>query len=421
MAPRSRLEGPQPLQVVDEDEFDLGDWQFEDAVSDDDTRGNCGNVENDSSHGGDPLRANANIPSGLLILTEIQNTRQAFCERGPGALACTEDVARCRDLMAKISPSFYYFSRLMGEEQRYSIWSIFGVIQALEDATTVQELDGLRVRLRSTFDPQMNSTRFAGEWGALRQVLRRYALARRPFEDFADGIQHWGLRWQSMKLKQETGSGFAGLLFTSEEELLTHVYRSAGVFGLMVLPVLAEQAFVSPSVVDAAVALGMALQLTSQLNSLGPDFLDGGSCCIPSQLLERHGLQVEELEHNLRGTSLSLVTDHRWKALMRGLLAYVPKLLLMARRGGEELPTAAKVAVRAAVRMCQRTVSRIEARDYNTFGPRESMFSWHVVGDVAGAMWSSGRDSANREESCDASIELEPGKTFVDVPEISCL
>ena len=64
-------------------------------------------------------------------------------------------------------------------------------------------------------------------------------------------------------------------------------------------------------------------------------------------------------------------------------------LLHHAAKGGEKLPTGARLAVRAAVRMCKRVLAQIEARDYDSIQKRAKMFSWRAVGDMAGALWGS--------------------------------
>lgn len=144
---------------------------------------------------------------------------------------------------------------------------------------------------------------------------------------------------------------------------------------------------------EAAISLGMALRLTDALNCVGHHRRTLGTCTIPRDLLLRHRISEHELEQNLLGDSESLTGDPRWQGLMRELLSPVRPLLRRAATGGEKLPAGARVAVRAAVRMCHRVVVAIEGHEYDSIRKRTKMFSWRSLGDMAGAFLDSGVDS----------------------------
>lgn len=355
------------------------DPEFEDARSED---------ENAESMNPRAIGLPPGIPTGASFLAEAQVTRAVFQQGGARALPLTEAVARCRDLMAKEAPPLFAFSRLLAEDQRHAIWSLFGVCHAFEHAPTLEDLEDRQRHLRRAFNSDLGSEEDPSVWCALRTTLCRYALIRRPFEDMASGIAQ----------RPEQGTNFATV-----QDMLVHAYRSAGAIGLIALPVLMDGAALNAQVVEAAICLGMALQLTDMLNCVGHHRRTRGLCWIPQESLQRHGVPAAELERNLLQETSSLVGDARWETLMRELVAHVPPLLRRATQGGEQLSGGSRLAVRAAVRMCRRMVARIEQRGYNSLGPHEEMFSWRVVGDVAGAVW------AQEPKNCEAESHEEPG------------
>lgn len=323
------------------------------------------------------------IPSGVQLLIEAPQ-RHPKCQGIK--LSLTSDVARCRDLMAKESPPFYHFSRLLSAEQRHAIWSVFAVVQALEAACLNGSQEECRNRLRQAFDLDQDMCDGSGEWNALRMVIRRYPLSRRSFEDFIDGR----IAWISAFTSASPDESRLVTLFRTKEDLFLQAYRSAGALGLMVLPILAEQSFYDSQVLEAAMAMGVSLQIVDWLNCVGHHGRTCDFCAIPEEVLTRHRIDSAELVQNITGKSSTLQNDPRHQAMMKEMLGHVPLLLIMARRGGEKLPLSSRVAVRLAIRMCRRVLTSIEARGYNSLGPHQAMFSLSILSDAAGAMWSAG-------------------------------
>jgi len=314
------------------------------------------------------------VPTGAQVLSEMSAIRKAFEREHTVGLPLTAGVMTCRDAMVKDAAPLFAFSRLLAEDQKHAIWSLYGVVCQFNNVKSFEELSDMRSRLRRVFNADIPVDSNTDDvWNALRATLKRYSVIRRPFEDLADGIAKHPA---------------PGLAFTTIADLLSYAYRESGVVGLIALPVLAEHAALDERVVEAAIALGVALKLTDMLNCIGHHHRTLGLCWIPRECLERHKVSETELRSNLQQTSSTLVGDLRWKSIMQELLAIVPPLLQRATRGGEMLPSGARLAVRTAVRMCSRMVLQIEDRDYNSLGPHQEMFTWRMVADVAGAMWA---------------------------------
>merc|ERR1712039_636282 len=119
-------------------------------------------------------------------------------------------------------------------------------------------------------------------------------------------------------------------------------------------------------------------------------------------------ISSSELLQNLKQDSCSLVGDKRFQDLMADLLSHVGPLLSCASQGGEKLSRGGCLAVRVAVRMCRRMIARIEAKEYNTIGDHEKMFSMEVLGDMAKSVWSSG-------EKCEDVNTVVFGRRIVEI------
>eukprot|EP00927_Polykrikos_kofoidii_P057524 TRINITY_DN51664_c0_g1_i1.p1 TRINITY_DN51664_c0_g1~~TRINITY_DN51664_c0_g1_i1.p1 ORF type:complete len:356 (-),score=65.64 TRINITY_DN51664_c0_g1_i1:227-1294(-) len=325
----------------------------------------------DTVNSGVSLRLPAAVLTGAAVLVEAAEVRGRFHSNGMVQLELTTEVARCRDLMAKTSPPLAGFARFLGDVQKRAIWTLFGVCHAFDNAKTVGEVEDLRRFLAEAFDPSVDSEVCTGVWRALRATLGRYAVVSRPFDDLAEGIlAHPGT-----------------LAFETQDDLMLHCYRKAGVIGVIALPVLAEQASFDEGVVEAAIAMGMALQLIDLVNCIGHHRRTLGHRSVPAEVSARHGLSAEEIESNSLGKASGLERDPRWRAAMEDLLAPARPLLSRAALGGERLPGGGRIAVRAAVRMGRRVVGQIEARGYDTLHKRSKMFSLRALGDLAGALW----------------------------------
>merc|ERR1719359_1017664 len=143
---------------------------FEDAISDGDAEA-CEILL--------PTQLPAIVPTGAVVLSEMRTVQKTFKTNQSALVPLTEDVMNCRDAMAKEAPPLFAFSRLLAEDQRCAIWSLYGVCRAFTEVKTHEELNNMRGRLHRVFNADL---RFDGNpdgvWGALRTTLNRYTLIR---------------------------------------------------------------------------------------------------------------------------------------------------------------------------------------------------------------------------------------------------
>merc|ERR1719362_2843666 len=117
-------------------------------------------------------------------------------------------------------PPFFAFSRLLAEDKKHAIWSLWGVCHALDCCQSIGELHNHQDKLRCVFDSCSDKVIQGDVWVALRATLHRYSIIQRPFQDMANGI---------------AARRSSGLVFESSDELMLHTYRFGGTVGLIAL------------------------------------------------------------------------------------------------------------------------------------------------------------------------------------------
>lgn len=188
----------------------------------------------------------------------------------------------CAELTRRHSSTFYLGSRLFGSDKRLAVSAVYAACRTGDDA--VDEADGpddARGRLAAwwagverTYDgrPDPGSTTEV----ALRWVLDRYDVPMSAFHE--------------LRLGFETDLTLARV--ETSDELMVYCRRVAGIVGLMIAPIAGYDG--GDATLDAAVALGEAMQLTNILRDVGED-LRRDRCYLPTELMDAHGVSLEAL------------------------------------------------------------------------------------------------------------------------------
>ena len=213
----------------------------------------------------------------------------------------------CRQETAQWAKTFYLGTLLMPPAKRRAIWAIYvwcrrtdelmdsAEAQARPVEELAERLDRWEARTRELFAGTVRD----GLDLVMRDTLDRYPQPLQPYLDMIEG--------QRMDLRQHRYHTF--------EELELYCYRVAGTVGLMTQEVMGvDPAYTSapwsdaPDTSDAAVALGVANQLTNILRDVGEDRARG-RIYLPQEDLARFGYSEEEL--------MTGVVNDNWRALMR--------------------------------------------------------------------------------------------------------
>ena len=271
-----------------------------------------------------------------------------------------EAYEACRLETAEWAKTFYLGTLLMPPAKRRAIWAIYVWCRRTDELMDSPEAQARPVaELAERLDHWEHRTRalFAGEVRdgldlVMRDTLERYPQPLQAYLDMIEG--------QRMDLNQHRYRTF--------EELELYCYRVAGTVGLMTQEVMGLDAAYTtapwsdrPDTSQAAVALGIANQLTNILRDVGEDRFRG-RIYLPLEDLERFQYSEEEL---LAGT-----LNDNWRALMRFQLERAREWFARSEAGVRWLAPDARWPVWASLRLYRGILDVIEQHQYDVFNKR---------------------------------------------------
>eukprot|EP01018_Ginkgo_biloba_P002657 Gb_27210 [translate_table: standard] len=299
---------------------------------------------------------------------------------------------RCGEICAEYAKTFYLGTLLMTQERRKAIWAIYVYLTMVPfflnisaRVTLVGEarvsllyifalasginrrsymnkrtdelvdgpnashitpvaLDRWEQRLEDLFDGHPYDMLDA----ALSDTVSKFPVDIQPFRDMIEGMR--------MDLRKSRYKKF--------DELYLYCYYVAGTVGLMSVPVMgiaAESKATIQSVYSAALALGIANQLTNILRDVGED-ARRGRIYLPQDELAQFGLSDEDI--------FAGKVNDRWRAFMKDQIARARMFFNAAEEGVTELDKASRWPVWASLILYRQILDAIEANDYNNFSKR---------------------------------------------------
>ncbi|KAK1575403.1 hypothetical protein Q3G72_005187 [Acer saccharum] len=271
----------------------------------------------------------------------------------PGNLGLLSDAYdRCGEVCAEYAKTFYLGTLLMTPERRRAIWAIYVWCRRTDELVdgpnashiTPTALDRWESRLEDLF----RGRPFDMLDAALSDTVTNYRVDIQPFRDMIEGMR--------MDLRKSRYKNF--------DELYLYCYNVAGTVGLMSVPVMgiALESKASPvSVFDAALALGIANQLTNILRDVGED-ARRGRVYLPQDELAQAGLSDDDI-------FAGKVTD-KWRRFMKSQIKRARMFFDKAEKGVTELNAASRWPVYASLLLYRQILDEIEANDYNNFTKR---------------------------------------------------
>ncbi|KAG5221695.1 phytoene synthase [Salix suchowensis] len=243
---------------------------------------------------------------------------------------------RCGEVCAEYAKTFYLGTLLMTPERRRAVWAIYVWCRRTDELVdgpnashiTPKALDRWEQKLNDLFEGRPYDMYDA----ALSDTVTKYPVDIQPFKDMIKGMR--------MDLKKSRYKDF--------DELYLYCYYVAGTVGLMSVPVMGiapESKASTESVYNAALALGIANQLTNILR-------DEGKNISPQDELAQAGLSDEDI---FKGK----VTD-KWRSFMKGQIKRARMFFDEAEKGVAELSAASRWPI----------LDSIEVNDYDNFTKR---------------------------------------------------
>ncbi|KAJ6370774.1 hypothetical protein OIU77_001310 [Salix suchowensis] len=271
----------------------------------------------------------------------------------PGTLnLLSEAYDRCGEVCAEYAKTFYLGTLLMTPERRRAIWAIYVWCRRTDELVdgpnashiTPTALDRWEARLEDLFQGRPFDMMDA----ALADTVGKFPVDIQPFKDMIEGMR--------MDLRKSRYQNF--------DELYLYCYYVAGTVGLMSVPVMGiapESQASMESVYNAALALGIANQLTNILRDVGED-ARRGRVYLPQDELVLAGLSDDDI-------FAGKVTD-KWRSFMKNQIKRARMFFDEAEKGVTELSAASRWPVWASLLLYRQILDEIEANDYNNFTKR---------------------------------------------------
>ncbi|KAI9114742.1 hypothetical protein K1719_014440 [Acacia pycnantha] len=259
---------------------------------------------------------------------------------------------RCGEVCAEYAKTFYLGTQLMTAERRKAIWAIYVWCRRTDELVDGPNASYITPKALDRWEQKLSDV-FAGRPydmydAALSDTVSRFPVDIQPFKDMIEGMR--------LDLRKSRYNNF--------DELYMYCYYVAGTVGLMSVPVMGistESKASTETVYNAALALGIANQLTNILRDVGED-ARRGRIYLPQDELERAGLSDDDIWEGR-------VTD-KWRNFMKGQIKRARMFFDEAEKGVGELESASRWPVWASLLIYKQILDEIEANDYNNFTKR---------------------------------------------------
>ena len=266
----------------------------------------------------------------------------------------------CRKETQQWAKTFYLGTLLLPYEKRKAIWAIYVWCRRTDELMDSPEaLKKSEEELSEDLNLWEENTRniFKGIVktdldAVLSDTLEKYPQTIDPYLDMIAG--------QRMDLTKFRYKNF--------DELKLYCYRVAGTVGLMTQNVMGIDAFYEaaswievPDISEAAVALGIANQLTNILRDVGED-RHRGRIYLPQDEIKQFGYSEEQL---LLGE-----INTQWKNLMAFQLHRAREWFKSSEEGIKWLSADARWPVWTSLRLYRKILNSIENLDYDVFNNR---------------------------------------------------
>ncbi len=271
-----------------------------------------------------------------------------------------EAYESCRQETAQWAKTFYLGTMLLPPAKRRAIWAIYVWCRRtdeLMDSAQAQTLSAEVLLARLDAWEERTRALFAGHAvdGLDRVMLDTIERFPQPLQAYLDMIEG-----QRMDVLRDRYASFS--------DLQLYCYRVAGTVGLMTQEVMGvDAAYTSapwserPDTSEAAVALGIANQLTNILRDVGED-RGRGRIYLPQEDLDRFGYSEADL--------MAGRLNENWQALMRFQLERARDWFNRSEAGVRWLAPDARWPVWASLRLYRGILDVIERLDYDVFNHR---------------------------------------------------
>nr|WP_285850964.1 phytoene/squalene synthase family protein [Bacillus altitudinis] len=253
----------------------------------------------------------------------------------------------CEETIQTHSKTFYRAFSMLPKKKRQAVWAVYSFCRRADDI--VDESPSPKEELAS-FQEAFN--RFLqGEvdrddpmWVALEYTFQQFRMDESPFRDL--------LRGQEMDLEQHR--------YETLDELLIYSYHVASTVGLMLLPIIAPRK--KEQLKEAAISLGIGMQLTNILRDIGEDKAERNRIYLPKQVMDQFGYTEQELQEGI----VNQAFQHVWEYIAFEAEAYYEEFFDHL----HEFPLYSRIPVKAAAHFYKAILDKTRENEYRVFTKR---------------------------------------------------
>ncbi|XP_031501009.1 phytoene synthase 2, chloroplastic-like [Nymphaea colorata] len=263
-----------------------------------------------------------------------------------------EAYDRCGEVCAEYAKTFYLGTLLMTPERQRAVWAIYVWCRRTDELVDGPNASHITPTALDRWERRLNDLFMGRPYdmydAALADTVLKFPVDIQPFKDMIEGMR--------MDLSKSRYMNF--------DELYLYCYYVAGTVGLMSVPVMGiapDSKATTESVYNAALALGIANQLTNILRDVGED-ARRGRIYLPQDELACAGLSDDDI-------FAGKVTD-KWRNFMKDQIKRARLFFDEAEKGVTELNPASRWPVWASLVLYRQILDSIEANDYNNFTKR---------------------------------------------------
>lgn len=253
----------------------------------------------------------------------------------------------CEETIQTHSKTFYRAFSMLPKKKRQAVWAVYSFCRRADDIvdespTPQEDL----ASFRETFDRflQGDIDRNDSIWVALEHTFQEFRMDEAPFRDLLQG--------QEMDLEQQR--------YETLDELLIYSYHVASTVGLMLLPIIAPRK--KEQLKEAAISLGIAMQLTNILRDIGEDQAERDRIYLPKQVMDQFGYTEQELQEGI----VNQAFQHVWEYIAFEAEAYYEEFFDHL----HEFPLYSRIPVKAAAYFYKAILDKTRENEYRVFTER---------------------------------------------------
>jgi len=234
----------------------------------------------------------ARYAAGLLLtsVTTSRPTKYRSSTPGKREPLVAEACRHCEEVVSSQARNFALGMKILAGSERRSMYAIYAMARRIDD---IGDSDGpVEQRLAALEQIRAQLGTSLGSDTSVDPVLIALADARSRFRaSDEDWARAWGDLLDGCEADVSNSSRFETM-----DDLVAYCRQVAGSIGRLTIGVLGVDFGSRQAAIGRADALGVALQLTNILRDIKEDRFELGRVYLPTEILERFGVDPEDLE-----------------------------------------------------------------------------------------------------------------------------